>query len=815
MATVLIVLFGILLPFVTLAIELRTGMCAGALGDPIPTIGHVLLVAFVPLANLAALVGGLRGWTKWRGPLLWSNGAALGIAAAYTLVFLPLAPVAIIAICAMGMGLLPLSPLCSLLAAIPLRMRLLGMEVAKPAAAPAGAAGAGVVPRSSLVSLIGGAALGIALLGSLEARTVVTLGVAEMAASDSPERAARGLGLLRRFASRDELLRMCYEDDRDRGLLFPDRGASLFTGYVFRGLPRADAQKVFFRVTGQPYNALPPPRRLARAVVDEFDFDPEIGGQAVAGRRKGLSLGGSRMDVQVHASAAVSYAEWTLVFQNDRDLQREARAQVLLPPGGVVSRVSLWVNGEPREAAFAGAGQVRAAYQKVAVVQRRDPLLVTWAGSDRVLLQCFPIPPRGEMKIRLGITAPLVLSGSEAAAVRLPCFAERNFSIPSAQIHSLWVESDQPYRQFPGQLHGEQKGSGRHVLRGILSDDELGSADATILMGRAPGAAEAWTPDPKDPPAYVIQKVVARQAPAKRQLVLVIDGSAGMAEHFAAVTEAVAGVAPGTDIRVLVAADAVQDVSAADRGEKDPPASAARLRAVGGVGGCDNVPALRAALEQAAGGGTAIVWVHAPQPVILDSPTPLAHWLERDPEITLYDVAVASGPNQVASALAEARGLQTVPRLGSLKDDLTGLLARLMGQAKEYGLDRTRVEGQPPATPKASSHIARLWAADRVLALVRSGKPADRAEAVKIAAAHQLVTPVSGAVVLETRQQYKEADLEPADPESVPGTPEPSTLALLLATLPGLGWLAWRRRRRACGGPAAGLPRGEHENPRR
>ena len=375
-------------------------------------------------------------------------------------------------------------------------------------------------------------------------------------------------------------------------------------------------------------------------------------------------------------------------------------AQVLLPPGGVVSRVSLWVNGEPREAAFAGAGQVRAAYQKVAVVQRRDPLLVTWAGSDRVLLQCFPVPPRGEMKIRLGITAPLVLSGNEAAAVRLPCFAERNFSIPSAQIHSLWVESDQPYRQFPGQLHGEEKGSGRHVLRGMLSDDELGSADATILMGRAPGAAEVWTPDPKDPPAYVIQKVVARRTPAKRQLLLVIDGSVGMAEHFAAVSEAVAGIVPGTEVRVLVAADTVQDASAADRGEKEPAALTARLRAVGGVGGCDNVPALRAALEQAADGGTAIVWVHAPQPVILDSPTPLAHWLERDPEITLYDVAVASGPNQVASALAEARGLQTVPRLGSLQDDLAGLLARLTGQARSTGWIAPVWQGSRPPRPR-------------------------------------------------------------------------------------------------------------------
>ncbi len=104
-------------------------------------------------------------------------------------------------------------------------------------------------------------------------------------------------------------------------------------------------------------------------------------------------------------------------FRNQHEWsQREARAQVLLPPGGVVSRVTLWVNGEPREAAFAGRGEVRAAYQQVAVQQRRDPVLVTMSGPDRVLVQCFPIQPNGgTMKIRLGITVPLLIESTSAA----------------------------------------------------------------------------------------------------------------------------------------------------------------------------------------------------------------------------------------------------------------------------------------------------------------------------------------------------------------------------------------------------------------
>ena len=128
--------------------------------------------------------------------------------------------------------------------------------------------------------------------------------------------------------------------------------------------------------------------------------------------------------------------EWTLIFRNDSNAQREARAEVQLPPGGVVSRLTLWVNGEEREAAFAGRGRVREAYQKVAIQQRRDPVLVTTAGRDHVLVQCFPVPPnQGEMKIRLGITLPLVLEDETNAKLLMPHFVSKNFSIPDDVKH--------------------------------------------------------------------------------------------------------------------------------------------------------------------------------------------------------------------------------------------------------------------------------------------------------------------------------------------------------------------------------------------
>ena len=791
MVTVLIVLFGILLPFVTLAVELNTGMCAEVFFDPIPTLGHVTLVALVPTANLLALIVTLGGWTRWRTSLLWLNGVALGIALFYTLVFLPISLLGVIAIIAWGMGLLPLAPLCSLLCAIVLRRRLGRMTETTAAEAPAEPSPG---RRPELVSLLVGGALGLLLLLAMESRIALTLMGAEMAAEDdSPSKQLKGVRLLRNIGDRNELLRMCYRDGSRGGSPFT-RGHSLsMCGYLFEGVPRDEAQQVFFRVTGEPYNSLPPPRGAGRLLFDEFDFDPDLGGEAVAGRRKGLSLSSSRIDAKLHPDAAVAYIEWTMVFKNDHRQQREARAQVLLPPGAVVSRATLWVSGEPREAAFAGTAQVREAYQKIAVQQRRDPLLVTWAGNDRVLVQCFPVPANGEMKIRLGITAPLMLMKSDVAALRLPCFAERNFGVASLDIHSLWIESDRPCLRAPEQLHREKPSGEKHVLRGMLADDQLTSPRCIATVSRSAKATESWTPDKLDEKRYVLQEIVSSRPPAKSRIVVVVDGSREMAEHFEAIGEALGEAAKGTDLRVLLAGDEVADLSDAV-GVAGPMGLAGRLREIAGVGGCDNVPALLRGFDEA-GDEKTIVWVHGQQPVEFQSPMPLVQWIERGAKLTIHDLAVGSGPNRLVEQLGPLGCMQTVPQSGRVGNDLRDLLDRLTGQTDVYRFERTLAEGKPPEIPKSTSHLARLWAAGEVTALARMGKPAKRAEAVKLAAAYQLVTPVSGAVVLENQQQYEESDLKPADPETVPDLPEPAVWIMLLTALPWLLWRIWKRRR--------------------
>ncbi|HEY2981230.1 MAG TPA: VIT domain-containing protein, partial [Anaerolineales bacterium] len=376
---------GVIFPALVVLLEVTTGFCASVFFDPIPTVWHMLVAAFVPAVNFLIWLALRKDWREHRRALGWLSGAAIGGAAFYTLVFLPLMPIGAFALILFGLGLLPMAPLFALIASITGR-RYLRRWQEQPAKLP------GLWP---------GLALTLIVLAAATLPDVMTRFGLEMAASADAATSRRGDAWLRWMGDRDSMLRNCYARP----------GRTDFVSFLFSfggQVNPEEARRIYYRVTGAPFSDAPRPElKTGRSLFDWFDTDR--GGSAAGGRAKDLSMASSRMDQSVDANAGVSYLEWTLLFKNQAAWQQEARTQIALPPGGVVSRLTLWVNGEEREAAFAARGKVRQAYEQV-VRQRRDPVLVTTSGPDRVLVQCFPVPPDGgEMKIRIGITAPVQL----------------------------------------------------------------------------------------------------------------------------------------------------------------------------------------------------------------------------------------------------------------------------------------------------------------------------------------------------------------------------------------------------------------------
>src|SRR5262249_37950736 len=214
-------------------------------------------------------------------------------------------------------------------------------------------------------------------------------------------------------------------------------------------------------------------------------------------------------------------------------------------------------------------------------------------------------------------------------------------------------------------------------------------------------------------------------------------------------------------------------------------------------GGQDNAPALVTALEVLEAEPNAqLLWVHGPQPVSFrDSATRLeqtASRLSRLPVVTLY--SVEPGPNEVLPDAPWAWRARLLPRTASLQSDLSTFLGRATGQT--LAIHRSQTQGAE-GTDKGSDHIARLWAHNRVLDLMQINPAGNRAAAVSLATQYRLVTPVSGAVVLETRQQYEESRLAPVSQATVPTIPEPHEWALLLTACAALAWLLWQQRQRS------------------
>lgn len=782
-----LLVFGVLLPALTLGIELVTRMCAGAFFNPLPTGWHILLVAAVPVSNLLVWQALREGGTAHRRGLAWANAFAIGVTLFYSFIFVPLVIPATIAIIFFGWGLLPLSPLFGLVASLRLRHHL--RQLGQPPNPP------------RLRGLWAGAALGFAAVLVFQVPSSLTQIGLLMATSGTPRTEARGIRWLRSLGDQQTLLRSCY--GRTQWAANWDPLTWLFADG--KAVSAADARNIYYRVTGRAFNSVPPPKIFTargkwNVLEDEFTWDSDQGGDAVAGRVKGLSLVSSRQDGLIDADAALAYTEWILEFKNVSPLQREARAQILLPPGGVVSRLTLWINGEEQEAAFGGRGQVREAYQKV-VSQRRDPVLVTTCGPDRVLMQCFPVPPNGgSMKVRIGVTAPLFLANADEGVFRWPCFLERNFTIPDGFRHIVWAESRRLLATTGGKLRTDRAPTGLAAVRGELAESDLSQPQNGVRARREDAPRQSWTVDVRDSARRIIRQVIVESEPAPPgRVVFVIDGSLGMRDHFLEIANTLKQMPDGIEFELLVADDGSTNSGAGVRkGSAQVYRQAAddlgRHRAAGGQ---DNVPALVQAWDLAAGSPSGVVvWIHGPQPVLLDNAELLKQRFERRPTSpVLVEIQTQAGPNRLLEKLDGIPAIRSVPRLGTLSEDVGRLIAKWNGQTNASTLRRERLEPDVSVNSmhgrEASMHLARLWAADEIKRLVAARK---LDEALELARRYQLVTPVSGAVVLETKAEYQAAGLQPVDATTVPAVPEPSTWALIAVGLLVLATTARSRR---------------------
>jgi hypothetical protein len=656
---------GIILPLLALGTELVTHLCLDSgLPDPLPTPIHALMIALVPLFNFL-------GWralkqkkslpVKWLGFL---GGAALITTIYYAILFSTVTPFALLGFAAIiyfGIGLicfLPLSPLLSLFATVHM-LRLTRRN------------------QSKLTGIWKGLFAGLIVLILSSTPLYLTQAGLSMAASESNKTALRGVKILRTMGDEVLMNRACYW----RGSFGIDPFSWLITGG--KRVRPEEAREIYYRVTGEAFNTKASPTmgfRNRRNPGDDFDWDPETGGDVVAGRLKGLSLSDSRMDGTVNADTATAYMEWTMVFKNDWKWEREARAQIELPPGAVVSRLTLWIDGEEREAAFGGRSQVKQAYKKV-VRRRRDPVLVTTCGPDRVLMQCYPVPAGGEMKIRIGITAPLTTPDQTERELMLPHFLERNFRIPENVSHAVWMDE---------------------YLRDDLTDTELNAVNS-IIRTESDVLTSAYPMDD----LFVVQNITQTTMPEIQKLNIVIDSSACMKDHIETIADALNSIPSTIEVGIYVADDETRTIDSS------------KVRKIRADGGKDNCPALRDALLDPDADN--IIWIHGPQTWSFDACEKIRQVMERDGNKQISAYQIGLGPHRLIEKMDQLQGFKIIPVTATPAEDLAALFGSFTPGSKVWKAVRNPADRIDPSTTKADGQLIRLYALDQINADLSDG----------------------------------------------------------------------------------------------
>jgi hypothetical protein len=280
---------------------------------------------------------------------------------------------------------------------------------------------------------------------------------------------------------------------------------------------------------------------------------------------------------------------------------------------------------------------------------------------------------------------------------------------------------------------------------------------------------------------FLIREQVMLKRPASKKVVVVIDGSSSLAASKKWITAALADwVDDG--LQLVLADDEARVVTLTD------------LESYRFTGGRDNEPALREGIRLAKETGAPLVWVHGPQAVGLSQSEAIQQLLERGAsKVVIHEIEAVTGPNRLAEAIYRSGCLRRGPTLLSPGEDLSRFLKDLRTERVESAWNWRRSSTSDGLQGEKSwDQLARFWASHVVENPATVMSDDARAE---LAARYQTVTPFSGAVVLETQQQYIDHGLTPADGEAtphIPSVPEPSSS--LLVILAATGALLRRKR---------------------
>ena len=610
--------------------------------------------------------------------------------------------------------------------------------------------------------------------------------VEHMAASPSREEAQKGLALLRQLNPERELRMEC-SDTRAAGI--PG---------LFIPVKQSSEHDLYFALTGKPYSYRDFKNTDLSSMPDDY-LSRNVVGELV----KGLELSRSTLTGTIHPRTLTATMQWTLVLKNDTTQPQEARGELALPPGAVITGLTKWSNGEPDEARFLASGKAEGAVSTWSNAGHDSTGMVTDLGHGRLLLHCYPIAAEEQTKVRVSFVVPLKPEGLDNATVPLPEFVASNFSLTGE--HQMRLQSAGHISCTAKDVTQERTAAGEYILSGTLTEDELHKPKLDLKVAHENGktiaafdklAVDIAVEDEKRteanahreqrytydgqiflvfdtdtpaenqvkqikramarqnndtvittiPPHYVSETVERVSAAAPSRLVVVVDGSASTGQYAQQVRDALAKLPAGIPTEMMIASQERSDLGK----PVALPGALNLLDETTFIGGQNNLKTVVRAAERA--GETkngAVLWIHGPQPASNQDIFIMSPYVAIP---KFYEMTLGSGDVDTVEFFKnhpEVGPFVQIPHNDkTMQADMTSFFERWSKNSGAYGVKLSQMTMKPINAEKLSEDESRellvLQANQRCRSLC-SAKQYERA--TLIAVRYGFVSPVSCALI--------------------------------------------------------------------
>src|SRR5947199_3154563 len=122
-----------------------------------------------------------------------------------------------------------------------------------------------------------------------------------------------------------------------------------------------------------------------------------------------LAMVNHKVTATIEDQVAITTLEQT--FRNHTDRPLEATYLFPVPKGASVDRFTMWVDGKETGGELLDAKHAHQVYTDI-VRRTQDPGLLEYLGNSLMRMRVFPIPPKGDQKVKISFKSIAPMDGS-------------------------------------------------------------------------------------------------------------------------------------------------------------------------------------------------------------------------------------------------------------------------------------------------------------------------------------------------------------------------------------------------------------------